>query len=490
MKSSKALVIGSGIAGIASAIRLAKKGYEVTVLEKNGYPGGKLSEFVQDGFRFDAGPSLFTLPDLVDELFRLCGENPSDYFSYQRLSVNCNYFWDDGTFLPAWSDETQFANEVEKQLGVPSQRVLSYLNKSKFIYNTTAPVFLQMSLHRLTNFLNLKTLKGILRMPLLGIFSTLHAQNKQQLGDPKLVQLFDRYATYNGSNPYEAPGVLQSIPHLEFGIGAYFPNGGMHRITLELVALAERVGVHFQYNAEVSRINYLNNVVSGVQIGNETLDSSIVVCNSDIVPAYRKLLPDAVSPEKTLSQPRSTSALIFYWGVSKVFTQLELHNIFFSSDYAHEFSALAKGESISEDPTVYLNISSVLQPSDAPAGCQNWFVLINVPSNTGQDWEMIIQNARQSVLRKLGKILGEPLDPLIMSEKMLDPVQLEISTSSYQGALYGSSSNNRYAAFLRHSNFSGSIKGLYFCGGSVHPGGGIPLCLQSAKIVAGMVPKL
>jgi diapolycopene oxygenase len=490
MNTHKALVIGSGIGGIASAIRLARKGYEVTVLEKNGYPGGKLGEFVQDGFRFDAGPSLFTLPDLVDELFRLCGENPQDHFSYQRLSVNCNYFWDDGTFLPAWSDETQFAEEVERRLGVPSSRVSNYLAKSKFIYDTTAPVFLQMSLHRLANFLHLKTLKGIIRMPFLGIFSTLHNRNKQQLGDPKLVQLFDRYATYNGSNPYQAPGVLQSIPHLEFGIGAYFPEGGMHRITSELVALAKRTGVHFRYNAEVTRINYSGKTVSGVQFGKERLDASIVVCNSDIVPAYRRLLPDLVAPEKILTQPRSTSALIFYWGISKVFTELELHNIFFSADYTHEFAELAKGEGICDDPTVYLNISSVLQKSDAPDGCQNWFILINVPSNIGQDWEKIIRKARQSVFSKLGKLLGEPIERLIVTERILDPIKLETTTSSFQGALYGSSSNNRYAAFLRHSNFSGSIKGLYFCGGSVHPGGGIPLCLQSAKIVADLIPKL
>jgi phytoene desaturase len=488
MKSNSVIVIGSGIAGIASCIRLACKGYDVTVFEKNSYPGGKLTEFTQSGFRFDAGPSLFTLPKQVDELFELAGENPRDHFNYDQLPVVCHYFWDDGTFLEASGNKIEFAKEVERVLHVPANRVTNYLKKAQFIYETSAPVFLHRSLHKWRNFLNSETMKGILASPRLGIFSKLHQQNVLQLGDPKLVQLFNRYATYNGSDPYQAPAVLQSISHLEFGKGAWFPKGGMSSITNSLVALAKRKGVKFLFNEEVDEIMTKGKRVVGVKTNKNQYAANWVVCNSDVVPTYRKLLVKHPAPEKILRQPRSSSALIFYWGINDVFTELNMHNIFFSNDYQEEFSFIFEGNKISNDPTIYVNITSQIQKEDAPEGCQNWFVMINVPGNKGQDWDALIEQARKDILQKLSLRLGRNIEALILNESVLDPRSIESKTSSFQGSLYGSSSNNRYAAFLRHANFSSHITNLYFCGGSVHPGGGIPLCLQSARIVADLIP--
>jgi phytoene dehydrogenase-like protein len=198
------------------------------------------------------------------------------------------------------------------------------------------------------------------------------------------------------------------------------------------------------------------------------------------------LLPGEPAPERALRQEKSTSALIFYWGIRRQFPELDLHNIFFSEDYRHEFDCLAAGN-ISDDPTIYINITSKYTPADAPAGCENWFTMVNVPYNSGQDWDALIVETRRNVLAKLSRILGTPIEPLIACESLLDPRSIESKTSSHLGALYGTSSNNRMAAFLRHPNFSNRIRGLYFCGGSVHPGGGIPLALLSAKIVNDLI---
>lgn len=485
----KAIVVGSGIAGIAVAIRLAIKGYEVNVFEKNSYPGGKLCSINENGYRFDAGPSLFTLPKQVDELFELAGEDPRNHFNYKRLPIICNYFWDEGLFLSAKSDELEFASDIEKLIGVKKSLVLKYLKKSRFIYDTTAPVFLHQSLHKLKNFLNFKTLNGILKTPFLGIFSTLNEVNSKQLNHPKLVQLFNRYATYNGSNPYRAPGVLQSIPHLEFGEGAWFPEGGMVSITNSLVALAKRKGVTFNFDSCVDQFIIENKIIDGIQFKGEKYSADIVVCNSDILPAYRNLMPHEKAPERILSQNRSSSALIFYWGINSVIGKLDVHNIFFSNNYEDEFSQIEKGNSISTDPTVYVHISSIMEPSDAPEDCQNWFVMINVPENKGQNWDELIIEARKNILKKLNFNLKMDLEKYIVSESILDPRTIEKKTSSAGGSLYGNSSNNKKAAFLRHPNFSSNVQGLYFCGGSVHPGGGIPLCLQSARIVSDLIRK-
>jgi phytoene dehydrogenase-like protein len=208
----------------------------------------------------------------------------------------------------------------------------------------------------------------------------------------------------------------------------------------------------------------------------------------DVYPTYKKLLKNHPAPENLLKQEKSSSALIFYWGINKVFPQLDLHNIFFAKDYKAEFKAIFEEKKLHSDPTVYLNISSKYKNNDAPNGCENWFVMINTPNNTGQDWAEWTQIARRNIINKVNRILGEDIENYIDIEEILDPVKIESRTSSLGGSLYGNASNNKYAAFLRHSNFHSKIKGLYFCGGSVHPGGGIPLCLQSAKIVSELIP--
>jgi phytoene desaturase len=277
------------------------------------------------------------------------------------------------------------------------------------------------------------------------------------------------------------------IPHLELGMGTYFPKNGMIQITESLVAAAQKLGVNFRYNEKVIQILHHNNRVTGLKTALNTYAFDRVISNMDINPSYRKLLPDVAAPENLLAQEKSSSAIIFYWGIEKTFKELDLHNIFFSANYKEEFEHIFKTKQFYADPTIYLNISSKYKPDDAPAGHENWFVMINVPPNTGQDWDQWIAKAREAVIQKLSRILGTDIAPLIANESVLDPRLIESKTSSFGGSLYGNASNNRYAAFLRHANFSSKIKGLYFCGGSVHPGGGIPLCLNSGKIVAEMM---
>ena len=490
MPQQKAVIIGAGIAGIAAAIRLAVKGYAVEVFEANSYPGGKLSEIELNGYRFDAGPSLLTMPQYIDELFTLAGKTPANYFKYQKLDVVCKYFYPDGTKLNAYADTKKFAEEINTQTGEPATSIVNYLANSRDIYSITNHVFLERSLHRLQTYMRWDTLRSIFRFPQIDPFRTMHKANSKSFKDKRVVQFFDRYATYNGSDPYQAPATLNVIPHLEHHFGAYFPEGGMYSITQSLVQLAEELGVKFRYNAIVDEIILDVRRIRGIKTKAELIAADIVISNMDIWFTYKRLLNNypQFHPQKTLSQERSSSALIFYWGVKKTFPQLDLHNIFFSADYKAEFNHIWQQQDIYHDPTVYINISSKYKQDDAPAGCENWFVMINVPANNGQDWDKLIANARKNIQQKLSGILGEDIIPLITCETILDPRSIETKTSSYKGSIYGTSSNNQFAAFLRHANRSSKVEGLYFCGGSVHPGGGIPLCLLSSKIVADLTP--
>lgn len=486
MPLKKAVIIGAGIAGIAAAIRLAVKGYAVDVFEANATPGGKLAEIKKDNFRFDAGPSLLTLPAYIDELFELAGKEPSHYFQYKKLDIICKYFYEDGTRLTAYADEAKFINEIATTIGEPIAALKKQRTNSSKIYELTNPVFLERGFNGLKSLFNKEALKALVNLPKLDTSRTMHRANQSFFKDERLVQFYDRYATYNGSNPYTAPATLNVIPHLEQQLGAYFPKRGMYSIVTGLVKLAEELGVQFYYRSPVDKIVLNNKVIQGIKVKGELIIADIVVSNMDIWFTYKKLLKDhhGLHPQKILQQERSSSALVFYWGINKTFNDLDLHNIFFSADYKAEFDHIWKEKNIYHDPTVYLNITSKLNPADAPPGCENWFVMINVPANTGQDWDNLVTEARKNILAKLSRLLNRDISQLIISESILDPRDIESKTLSYRGSIYGTSSNSKYAAFMRHANRSGQIKGLYFCGGSVHPGGGIPLCLLSAKIVS------
>jgi phytoene dehydrogenase-like protein len=243
--------------------------------------------------------------------------------------------------------------------------------------------------------------------------------NSKYFRNEKLVQLFNRYATYNGSSPYHAPGVLALIPHLEFNIGTFFPMGGMRSITQCLVELAKSMGVTFYYEKKVDQIMLQKREVGGIRINRERIPADLVVSNMDIVPTYKQLLPDLKEPRQVIEQERSSSALIFYWGIRKEFPQLHLHNIFFSEDYEAEFHSIFNQLELYEDPTVYIHISSKVNKKDAPEGMENWFVMINVPYNVGQDWDCYISSARSTILSKVSRVLGVEIEPLILNESIL-----------------------------------------------------------------------
>ncbi len=486
--SQKVVVIGSGIAGLGAALRLRKKGYQVAVFEANSYPGGKLHSFQDNGYTFDYGPSLFTMPHFVEELFELYDADPKAYFQYHQKNVICNYFWDDGTRFIADADQKSFVAKASATFHEPKENIRNYLINSELKYDRVAPVFLEKSLHKLSTYFTTDTLRSLTSVGKLNLFRSLNQVNHKYFTNPKLVQLFNRYATYNGSNPYTTPGIMSLIPQLEMRFGTFYPKGGMHSITKSLYELARKKGVTFHFEEPVEKVLTNKGKTTGVQTKKGAYEADLAVCNMDVFSAYQTILKDLKKPTRILNQERSSSALIFYWGIKKSFNQLDLHNIFFSGNYLKEFDFLFNQTSLYHDPTIYINITSKEEASQAPKGCENWFVMINAPRNVGQDWSSLKAQARTNILNKLSSVIGESIEPLIATETVMDPVKIEKDTLSHQGSLYGTSSNSKFAAFLRHPNFSSNTKGLYFCGGSAHPGGGIPLCLLSSKIVSDLIP--
>jgi len=477
-------IIGAGIGGMAAAVLLKNQGFDVTVFEKNAVPGGKIGQVVDGNYRFDLGPSVFTMPELVDELYHSVGEKPEDYYQYEALDQSCRYFYEDGTVIQAYHQPEAFIEELTSKTGEPADHIRNYLDKSRTIYEVTSDIFMFRSIHSAADLLNRKTLRSFLNFRQIDAFQTMHQSNKKQFQSEKLVQLFDRYATYNGSDPYRAPATFNIISHLEHNKGVYYPVKGIYSIAEGLYKLMQSISIEVHLNEGVREIIPSGNQVKRLITESQEYTFDYIVSNMDVNLFYSRLLKDETMLKKVVKPEKSSSALIFYWGIRGRFPELELHNILFSKDYPGEFKHLFGHKKLHSDPTVYIYISSKVVPGDAPRGCENWYVMVNAPEDTGQDWTVMRSQAREQILSKIKRTLGIDLRGSIESEQVIDPPAIERYTSSYHGALYGNSSNSRFAAFNRHPNFSRKYRNLYFTGGSVHPGGGIPLSIASARIVS------
>jgi phytoene desaturase len=482
LETKSAVVIGSGIAGLAASIRLAARGYSVDVYEANDYPGGKLREKRARGYRFDMGPSVFTMPHLIDELFTICGRNPRDYFTYSQLDTYFRYFFEDGTVINGYANVDKLAKELAAKSKDPESSFRKYVKNIEAKFRITNGVFIENSLHILKNYFTKRVLYGILNFHRIDAFKSMFKGNSTFFKDPNLVQLFNHYASYVGSNPLVAPATLNLISHLVIEKGTFIPDQGMYSIVQALVKLAEEMGVKFHYNLLVDQIIVHGKTAAGVRTANGDRLYDIVVSNMDIYHTYNKLLPNQKKPKLTLGQPKSSSILGFYWGVKGEHKNIGVHNMLFSQDERREYTAVFEEHTISDDPSVYICVTSKHVKGDAPEGCENWFIIVTAPNNTGQNWDELVKSSRKKVFAKVKRLLNIDLPDLIEVEEVLTPAIIEQKYRSAFGAVYGNSSNSKFAAFLRHPNFSREIKNLYFVGGSVHPGAGIPMCLNSAKI--------
>jgi phytoene desaturase len=330
---------------------------------------------------------LFTQPQNIEELFELAGEPIKDYFTFQPVDIANKYFYENGKQVNAYTNLEMFAREMKEQLNEDPQTVINYLRNSETLYKNIGELFLNHSLHKRKTWLQQKLGKALSTLRPAYLFQTLHQYNTKQFVSPEAVQLFNRFATYNGSSPYKTPAMLNLIPHLEQNQGTYYPNGGMISITNALYQLAKKKGVQFYFDSPVQRIIHEQGKVRGVKVNDENLMADIVVSNSDVYYTYKNLLLDETRANKLLNQERSSSAVIFYWGIKKQFKQLELHNIFFTKDYKKEFDCIFRTKQLTDDPTVYINISSKMEAAKSPPGKENWFVMVNAPADVGQDWQ-------------------------------------------------------------------------------------------------------
>lgn len=489
--SKSVAIVGAGIGGLAAAALLAKAGHRVTVFEQAAQAGGKAASLQLGGYRFDTGPSLLTLPDVFRAFFERLGRDVRDYLEPVPLAPLCAYEFADGTRLHSFSDRVRFGVELEAVGVAQAAELDGYLERSARLWEWAGELFLTHSLHDPATYGSRQGLKALLNAARLSPFSNLHAANARAFADPRAAQLFDRYATYNGSSPFRTPATMRIIPHVEYAFGGYALKGGIVSLPRALERVGRELGVEFRFGTRAERLAVDRGRCRGVAAGGEFFPCDFAVSNADVLATYRTLLdrPQAPEARRYARLEPSSSGLVFLWGVARRFPQLQVHNIFFSGDYRAEFDAIFGALDVPAEPTVYVNVTSKVDPADAPPGGENWFVLLNAPRNAGQDWPALAARARQAVLARLSRALGCAVEPLLEVEKILAPPDIERDTGSTFGSLYGIASHSPVSAFLRHPNRSRRIGGLYFAGGSAHPGGGMPLALLSGMLAADLAEK-
>ncbi len=487
MKNRRIAVIGGGLGALSGAIRLAQLGFSVQLFEKNPKIGGKVNEVILGDYRFDTGASLLTMPFVIDELFDVAGFKRSDYLDFLPMEPICRYFFSDGAVMDASADKQKMEAAIAQLSPNDVEAHGRFLKYAERIHDLTAEIFMFTPIHEFRKLMRPRHFRTLFRLHQIDPFRTVHERVSRFFSDPRLVQLFDRYATYNGSDPFQAPATLNIIPYVEYGLGGFYIRGGIYRLVDALESVARERGVQIHTSAKVERVCRVGKRVSGVQVNGEIIDADYVLCGADAVIAHHELLDQQHRREKLSQLEPSLSGMVFLWGVKGKYSALAHHNIVFSSDYRTEFRQIFKHQQVPDEPTIYIAITSKTDAAHAPADGENWFVLLNMPYLApGQVWEQEKARMRTVVLDKL-KQLGFDIAARIAVEQVYTPEDFAELYASNKGSIYGVSSNSKTTAFKRLPNRSRLLKGLYFAGGSVHPGGGIPLVMLSGKIAATLI---
>lgn len=483
------VIIGAGIGGLSAAVRLASAGHKVLVLEQNPTVGGKMGEVREAGFRWDTGPSVITMRHVLVDLFASAGRRLEDYLTLESLEPMTRYFYPDGTVLDCSRDLPTMLAQIRALDERDVEGYLSYLAYAARLHRITGPVFIYDQPPTLASFSRV-ALVDMLRVDPL---RTMQSAINSFVRSPHLRQLLGRFATYVGASPYLAPATLNVIAHVELNEGVWYPRGGIYAIARALEKLALELGVEIRTGCAVRQIIVEHEQATAVLLADgRRIDVASVLANVDVATVYEKLLPTETARErlpKLIAQESSCSGFIMLLGVEGQHPHLAHHNIFFSSDYQREFKSIFEDGLPPDEPTIYVSITSKTDEEDAPEGRENWFVLVNAPPLSSRfDWSTQATAYRERVLNRLAAH-GVDVRGQIRTEKLLTPLDLERLTGARRGALYGWSSNNRFAAFRRPHNRPDHIRGLYFAGGTTHPGGGVPMVMLSGKVAAELMMK-
>ncbi|WP_226672105.1 phytoene desaturase family protein [Rossellomorea aquimaris] len=485
MKNKTVLIIGGGLGGVSAAITLAQAGYDVSLYEKNTHIGGKLNRLEQDGFGFDLGPSILTMPQIFEKLFAASGKSMKDYVQIERLDHQWRSFFPDGNVIDLYEDMNDMR---EKNASLSEKDIREYqrlLEHSKTHYDMTDK----------TLFKGADTARGIVKkaglfsvMKNIDLMSTVHKSLDKRISHEQFRDMLSYFIKYVGSSPYDAPAVMNMMIYMQHDQGAWYVPGGLHKLADALVKLAEEVGVTFHLGRQIVKLDKNDGDITGAVLDDGTrVTADHYVSNMEVIPVYERLLEedsDYIEKLKMKFEPAS-SGLVMHLGVKKIYPQLRHHNFFFAENMKAQMESIFHRHELPEDPVIYLVNVNKTDPTQAPSGHENIKVLPHIPfirdenPYTQKDYEQFAER----VLIKLEKMGLDGLRENIITRDMWTPEDIRRTYGSDRGAIYGTVSDSKKNKGLKHPKQSERYGNLYFVGGTVNPGGGMPMVTLSGQLV-------
>jgi phytoene desaturase len=491
MEHKTAVIIGSGIGGIATSIFLAKAGYRVKVYEKNSFPGGRCSQVVRDGHRFDMGATIYLMPTIYRTVFEAMDLKIEDCFQPLPMKTLYTVYFGDGTAIPFSSEADIMKPQLEKIEAGSYLKAQQYVAAGYRFFMMAMDKLLGRNFERWFDFVNPANALLLLKLK---TYMRHVTYVRKFFRHPHLRKAFTFQNIYVGQNPYWAPALFTMLPAAELTEGSLCPAGGMFRITETLISAAEKLGVQFFYGKPVVRIIVNGNKADGIMLKNgESVHAEIVVANADLPYVYRELLPDRKTSAKIDKLKFSCSAIAMHWGLDKTYPQLGHHSVFLSASYRKNLRRIFRGKSLAENPSFYMHAPSRTDPSAAPEGGDTLSVIIpsgHVDPRKPQNWSGLQHTARTAVLNRLKKLGLTDIEEHIKFELTYLPGDWKSTFNLSRGATFGSLAHSIFQmGYFRPQNRHRRYRNLYFAGGCTHPGNGIPLVLLSGKLTAERILK-
>lgn len=483
----KVAVVGSGLGGISVAISLAQKGYSVEVFEKNGRIGGKLNFLKEQGYSFDLGPSILTLPGIFQRLFEASGKEMADYIPIRRVRPHWRNFFEDGTVVDLLPEPELMAEEARKA-GEDPRNVESFLEYSGRLYDLVDRGYFQQGLDTSKEF---REFYGLAAFPKFDLFRSMHQSVCRHLKSPYLRDIFDFFIKYVGSSALRAPAFMNCLPTIQFRHDLWYVDGGMYNIARGLGKLMEEIGVEVHLDSEVVSIGKEGSRVTGLELADGTfVPSDIVVSNMEVIPAYRDLLKEDHGFMRKLEKfEPACSGLVLDLGLDIEYPQLGHHNFFFSGRQKDHFRSVFQKKVLPDDPTIYLVAASKTDPTVAPEGCDCLKILPHIPyiddENPVSREEYL--EFKDRIVDKLERMGLTDLRKHTVFEHVWTPRDIRENYYSNRGSIYGVVSDRFENFAFKAPKHSTRYDNLYFVGGSVNPGGGMPMVVLSGLNAARMI---
>ena len=485
----KAVVIGSGFGGLAAAVRLGAMGYRVSVLEKLDAPGGRAYVYRQDGFTFDAGPTIVTAPFLFEELWKLCGKTMSDDVELRPVAPFYRIRFDDGQVFDYSGDEAQMKEQISRWCHRDLAGYEKYMRVSESIFRVGFEKLGHVAFNSVTDMLKIAPTMLRLRS-----YRTVYEMVSKYVLDPRLRVVLSFHPLLIGGNPFSAPSIYCLIGFLERRWGVHFAMGGTGKLVSGLVKLIEGQGGEVCLNQEVQQIVIRDGAAKGVRLANGShLEADVVISNADSAWTYRHLVPAGErkrwTDRKIDSARYSMGLFVWYFGTRKKYPDVQHHTILLGPRYRELLQDIFEKQVLADDFSLYLHRPTATDPSLAPEGCDAFYVLSPVPNlGSGTDWDVTAEKYRKAICTRLSETLLPDLENQIKTSRMLTPKDFSDRLNSFKGAAFGLEPILRQSAWFRPHNRSEDIKNLFLVGAGTHPGAGVPGVLSSARVLDSVVP--